>query len=123
MSHYEVEVQGIVGEQTTAWTDAVLFRTAQGLRGDVNGDGQVDVVDVSIVINTALESGNATDYPSDADVNGDGVVDVVDVNITINIALGKDSAANYPAVADVRGDVLPDVNDGNAITGISPLKK
>jgi len=88
-TYYEVEVQGIVGDQTTEWTDAVVFKTAQGLRGDINGDGQVDVLDVNIAINITLNKDSAANYPGNADVNEDTIMDVADVNAIINIMLGK----------------------------------
>ncbi len=88
-SHYEVEVQGIVGEQTTAWTDAVVFATAQGLLGDINGDDKVDVWDVNITINIILGKDSPANHPGDADVSGDGLVDVSDINAIVNIILGK----------------------------------
>ena len=88
-SHYEIEVQGIVGEQTTAWTDAVVFATAQGLLGDINGDDEVDVWDVNITINIMLGKDSPANHPGDADASGDGLVDVSDINAIVNIILGK----------------------------------
>ena len=58
-----------------------------GKRGDVNGDGKVDVTDVNAVINIILKTKQATDYPGNADVDGDTKVDVSDVNAIINIIL------------------------------------
>ena len=60
------------------------------IRGDVNGDGRVDITDVNIVINIMLgkDDGSAYDgrqYLTD----GDTMVDVSDVNAVINIMLGK----------------------------------
>ncbi|MBI4558673.1 MAG: hypothetical protein HY706_13920 [Candidatus Hydrogenedentes bacterium] len=52
--------------------------------GDVNGDTQVNAVDVQLVINAAL--GLDTGYNSD--VNGDTQVNAVDVQLVINAALG-----------------------------------
>lgn len=57
------------------------------VKGDINGDGIVDVGDVNLVINMMLGKVDATEL---ADVNGDGKVDVTDVNIIINIILGKE---------------------------------
>ena len=61
---------------------------SSGLRGDVNGDGSVDVDDMNIVINIMLGKATLTTWPA-ADVDGSGGVDVDDMNIIINIMLGK----------------------------------
>ena len=60
-----------------------------GTRGDVNGDGKVDVTDVNIIINIMLGKAQASNYPGRADINEDDNVNVSDVNIVINIMLGK----------------------------------
>jgi hypothetical protein len=57
------------------------------IRGDVNGDGKVDVEDVNAVINIILKQKTAADYPGNADINSDGKIDVEDVNAIINIIL------------------------------------
>ena len=57
----------------------------QPLKGDVNGDGTVDVADIASIV--SVMAGMA---PSDtADVNGDGVVDVADVSTVISIMAGN----------------------------------
>ena len=57
-------------------------------KGDVNGDGAVDVADISTVI-TVMAEGSATipgaSAPGPADVNGDGTVDVADISTIISI--------------------------------------
>jgi len=55
-----------------------------GLKGDVNGDGTVDVADISAII--SVMAGTAT-YPA-ADVNGDSTVDVADISSVISIMAG-----------------------------------
>ena len=57
-----------------------------GTKGDLDGNGVVDVDDLNMVINMML--GKAEKTPA-ADTNGDGNVDVDDMNIIINIMLGK----------------------------------
>ncbi len=56
------------------------------IRGDVNGDGSVDVADISAIItfmaNATVRSSSA---PGAADVNGDGFVDVADISAVITI--------------------------------------
>ncbi len=56
------------------------------LVGDVNGDGKVNVSDVSALINMIM--GLTAMDQSAADVNGDGKVNVSDVSALINIILG-----------------------------------
>ena len=57
-----------------------------GTPGDVNGDGKVNVSDVTALINMIM--GLTTMDESVADVNGDGRVNVSDVSALINIILG-----------------------------------
>ena len=59
------------------------------LPGDVNGDGNIDVSDVNIIINIMLGKVSEDNYPGNPDINGDSYVDVSDVNTVINIMLGK----------------------------------
>ena len=57
------------------------------IKGDVDGDGKVDVADVNATINIILKTKTTSNYPGQPDVNGDGKVDVADVNEIINIIL------------------------------------
>ncbi|MBQ1723932.1 MAG: phosphodiester glycosidase family protein [Muribaculaceae bacterium] len=61
----------------------------EGMLGDVNGDGRVNVSDVSALINMIL--GLEPMDQARADVNGDGRVNVSDVTKLINIILGIES--------------------------------
>ena len=87
-------------ETTITFTDrinassiAVRFvqsRQSAALKGDVNGDGSVDISDVNILINIMLGIDRAETYDGRAYVtDGDTNVDVADVNAVINIMLGK----------------------------------
>ena len=57
-----------------------------GVKGDVTGDGQVDIADVNAVINMMLGKAPQT---AAGDVTDDGEVDIADVNAVINLMLGK----------------------------------
>ena len=57
------------------------------LRGDLNGDGLVDVSDVNIIIDMVL--GKQEQDLAVADLDGNGIIDVSDVNAIIDIVLGK----------------------------------
>jgi uncharacterized lipoprotein YddW (UPF0748 family) len=66
----------------------IEYEAANTLRklGDLNGDGKIDVLDVTAMINMILKI-----IPEDltmADVNADGSVNVLDVTILINMILG-----------------------------------
>ncbi len=59
---------------------------AQGVPGDANGDGAVDIADVNAAINMML---GKADVNLICDMNGDGAVDIADINAIINAMLGK----------------------------------
>ncbi|MBR5726845.1 MAG: dockerin type I repeat-containing protein [Muribaculaceae bacterium] len=58
----------------------------QGLPGDVNGDGEVNISDINALISIIL--GGEDNTQGRADVNGDGDVNIGDINAVINIILG-----------------------------------
>ena len=59
-------------------------KPADTLKGDVNGDGTVDVADISAIIS---QMAGAAEYEG-ADVNDDGTVDVADISAVITIMAG-----------------------------------
>ena len=54
--------------------------------GDVNGDGRINISDVTKIVNVA----NNGEYDRAADINSDGKVDIEDVSKDVNIILGKE---------------------------------
>ena len=57
-------------------------------KGDVNGDGEVSVTDITMIVSNIL--GVTTDnvfIASNADINGDGGIDVKDVMLVVDIIL------------------------------------
>ena len=61
-----------------------------GVEGDVNGDDNVDVADISTIISVMAGSvGADSEAASNADVNGDGNVDVADIAKVISIMAGQ----------------------------------
>jgi len=59
-----------------------------GMLGDVNSDGEINVLDIVSMVNFALGS----DYPNDiefwaSDINGDGSINVLDIVSIVNIIL------------------------------------
>ena len=57
--------------------------------GDVNGDGEVNIVDVTSTISYILGQEPETFSKEAADVNGDNDVNIVDVTSIIDIILNK----------------------------------
>ena len=71
------------------WTlvsSSVFTVNEGGLKGDVNGDGTVDVADIAAIISVmAGDVGADSVSARNADVNGDGTVDVADIASVISI--------------------------------------
>ena len=59
-----------------------------GVKGDVNGDGDVDVADIAAVIDVMAGKGNSVTKTA-ADVNDDNNVDVADIAAIIDIMAGN----------------------------------
>ena len=76
----------------------VSWTQYRGIRGDANGDGKVNITDVTSIINYLLSGdGSAIDL-SAADVDGNGTVKINDVTELINILLGNEE----PTYADTK---------------------
>lgn len=88
------QFQGVFSEQLFATADDYGFEPADktfsikvgGLRGDVNGDGAVNVSDVTSLVSMILGNTPQNDV---ADVSGDGAVNVSDVTALVSIILGN----------------------------------
>ena len=57
--------------------------------GDINGDGNVDVYDLNILINITLDKDSADNYPGNANIDGQDSIDVKDINQMINLMLSQ----------------------------------
>lgn len=60
----------------------------QAVAGDVNGDGIIDISDVSIAVDVLLGLDKDPDHYAAANMNGDTIVDIGDINRIIDILLG-----------------------------------
>ena len=63
---------------------AISFHVYSSLDGDLNGDGQIDILDIIALVNMILNG----DYSASADLNEDGAVNILDIVIYKNIILG-----------------------------------
>ena len=58
-------------------------------RGDVNGDGTVNITDVTLLISAVLSSDYSAIIEQAADMNGDGAVNITDVTLLISNVMGN----------------------------------
>ena len=62
-----------------------------GLKGDANGDGIIDVADIVYMVNYIMEK-PATDFVvENADMDDDGVIDVADITLVVKAIMNSDS--------------------------------
>jgi hypothetical protein len=75
----------------------LFTREAKVIRGDINGNGSVDVQDATLVVNYILGKIDSEEYDFTlADMNNDDKINVFDVTAILNVILSK---SNNPATA------------------------
>ena len=87
----QLEFTGTVISHTAVLMDNIQVTSIGSnlVRGDLNGDGNVDVTDVSLLIDVVLGKEVTLADGAVTDLNDDGNVDVTDVSLLIDIVLGK----------------------------------
>ena len=80
--------------------------------GDANGDGNVNVFDVTAIVNYILGSPSGNFVFQAADVNNDGNVNVFDVTKVVNIILGVNANAKLRHVQSVQNGAMQIVKNG-----------
>ncbi len=82
--HFNTGHEMVIGVQPPeGWQPPVTILT-----GDVNGDGTINVTDVTILVDYMLGTISSTDIELDAaDINGDGIINVTDVTLLIDLML------------------------------------
>ena len=74
--------------------DFRLYYLGNVIRGDANGDGNVSVTDIAVVVNCILQlpnTGGFSEYGADA--NGDGSVTVTDIGVIVDKILGTNASS------------------------------
>ena len=106
-TNYTIYVQSVKGDKTSEWS-SVNFTTGIDL-GDVNGDGFINVIDVTFLVNYILGNYNDGFIIGNADITGEGDIDVTDVTALVNLILSGDNntpnAMNDGANGITIGDV------------------
>jgi len=123
-----------IGKQSSTNFDAfggwVYTSEASFVRGDANGDGAVDVSDISYLINYLFLGTSPPEPLGAGDATGDGMVDIADVLFLINylflggsppscsgkngsLLLGQAKLSEHPGKAQI-GLCLPDLHEGRS---------
>ena len=83
---YSLTITGIGGGKTHTATATLVVSDADGIVGDINGDGSVTSVDALMVLQMTV--GNIAETSS-ADINGDGSVTSVDALMILQAVVGN----------------------------------
>ena len=102
----EEEDQGWYRSDKSLFSIKIVSVPSPSTKGDVNGDGEVNVTDIVTLVNIIMGKNKGT---ATADVNGDGEVNVTDIVTVINIILGKSSSRT-------RGDYTDEAASGDLLT-------
>ena len=79
--------------QELTFDDVSLFvSTRETVKGDVNGDGAVNIADAVCIVNHVVGKSTQAYNEAAADMNGDGVVDIADAVRIVNLVAGKISS-------------------------------
>lgn len=82
------------------------------LKGDVDGDGNISVTDVAMIVNHILGVNDDNFIIANADINGDGEIDINDVMAAVSTILG-DNNGNDPGFGDTSQAYFTCPNDNH----------
>ena len=76
----------------TIWDNWQLFYLGKSdvIVGDANGDGEVNITDVSIMVDYVLNGSTELIKIANADMNGDGDVNITDVSALVSMILNQE---------------------------------
>ena len=79
----------VLADPNTYYFDNIVFEIEKpkGLLGDVNGDGVINVTDITELVAYILGNPSSSFILDNADVSGEGNVDITDVTALVNIIL------------------------------------
>ena len=99
VKHIERHINFTCEMTTVIYTKVELASgSASSVLGDVNGDGDVSVNDVALIVNYILGMTDSNFIIANADINGDGEIDINDVMGTVkNILEGNQEEPKIPS--------------------------
>ena len=125
--NYEIKLSDIVLSTTNAkkinLEDITSILSVSVMNGDVNDDGDVDVVDVTAVANYILGQQPASFVVKAADADYDGVIDVNDIVSIANIILyGNTTGASNVKRKAKSSTIMEANNDGIFVNNLTMQK-
>lgn len=106
-----ITVNGIV--RSVLIDDIVRLTYDDLMIGDTNGDGKVNVADITNIVNYKNEQPAANFSSYAADVNGDKIIDSKDINCIIDYIFNKDTSLSPATVQSSNKTSYVYRNDGN----------
>ena len=90
------DLEGINKILTSLKLDKITPAEPQVTLGDINGDGEVDIIDAGIIVQYAngINTNLSEKQLQAADVNGDGEVDIIDAGMIVQYANGIRTSLN-----------------------------
>ena len=90
------DLEGVNKILTSLKLDKITPAEPQVTVGDINGDGEVDIIDAGIIVQYAngINTNLSEKQLQAADVNGDGEVDIIDAGIIVQYANGIRTSLN-----------------------------
>ena len=69
--------------------DIMYLSPVENLLGDVNGDGYINITDVSITVDYVLNHNTEFIILENADMNDDGDINITDISLIVSTVLGQ----------------------------------
>ncbi len=88
-SFFEVTTQTNKYQVRNVTADYLPYLDEEPLLGDVNGDGQVNISDVTLFVNSIMAEALENLVVENADINRDGFINISDVTALINMILSS----------------------------------
>ena len=82
---YRIAISAVSGDLQTATAYIINVTAPAGMKGDVDGDGNINIADVTALIDYLLAGTEVNEY--NADVDGDGNINIADVTALIDYLL------------------------------------
>ena len=99
---------------------SLMAKGSSTILGDVNGDGYVNVTDVTLLVNNLLGFENASFVAANADLNGDNDITVTDVTALVNLILTGDKNTVFDVDTNLGDD---DIGYGGGGSGPARARK